>query len=693
MKKNMFFKVTVICIFFLPCLNRVNAQAARDFSVTAYNFYKNKQYDSALSNVNKSIRVNPNYGYAYQLRGNIYFSKKTYDLALQDYNKALILEPNNPTNCFNRGNVYNAKKIWDSAIQDFNHSISLKPNNPSAYHGRGIAHSNRKEYDAAIQDFNSAILLDSIFFLSYNARGLAYIFKGEYDLAVNDFKKAIVLDVNKERPYVIINIIEPMARLYRFTEAAGYFSDFRAKYTTGYIDSPYWLFFKKYMEVVTQNLTKNDYATALANLTEAEKLYSTKNKAEGDDDSQRRGFSSILALKGYVLEQMNNNEEAKHAYEQAILINPLEPDVASALQRLSQKKEALVLTDNTPPTINILEPALNNRSISVEDDKVAGAKQHIRGQAIDPSGIKSVMLNNVPLKIEENGYFDTVVNINDGINIFTIVATDKHANSVSGNIQIVTGKDKTRSGVADKPADSVLSYNPVYHAILIAESDYADKNIPSLQGPTSDMLKIYNLLVNNYVFAPENTDTLVNATRANILETIIKKANAMSENDNLFVFYAGHGQMITQPDQSEEGFLVPQDAVKGELSSYISSEDLLRTIKYSKAKHILFVADACFAGSLFRDIPTDAPAPVTEAYKDKSRKLLASGNRTAVPDRSEFIEYLRLALQENRQHYITAEQLIDSFKNQYTSTTHLQLQYYPIKNVDDLGGQFVFIRK
>jgi glycosylphosphatidylinositol transamidase (GPIT) subunit GPI8 len=207
------------------------------------------------------------------------------------------------------------------------------------------------------------------------------------------------------------------------------------------------------------------------------------------------------------------------------------------------------------------------------------------------------------------------------------------------------------------------------------------------------MRKIYRLLLNNYNFTPENTDTLLNATKTTILETIINKANAMGENDNLFIFYAGHGEMIKQPDNSEEGFLLPQDAMKGKLSSYISSDDLLRTIKYSKAQHILFVADACFAGSLFRDIEKEAPAPVADAYKDKSRKLLASGNRTAVPDQSEFIEFFRLALQENKEKYITAEQLIDTFKNQYRASTKLSLQYFPIKNVEDLGGQFVFKRK
>lgn len=304
-------------------------------------------------------------------------------------------------------------------------------------------------------------------------------------------------------------------------------------------------------------------------------------------------------------------------------------------------------------------------------------------------------MNNRLLKVEENGYFDTVVNVKEGVNVFTIVVTDNNANTVSENVQIVTGKPTAAAAAisASQPDLKVLTTNPVYHAILIAENDYADKNIPSLQAPVADMYKIYNLLLKNYTFTPENTDTLVNATRAGILESLIKKANSMNENDNLFIFYAGHGQMITQPDKTEEGFLIPQDAVKDKLSSYISSDDLLRTIKYSKAQHILFVADACFAGTLFRSLSADAPMPVADAYKDKSRKLLASGNRTAVPDKSEFIEYLRLALQENRERYITAEQLIDSFKNQYKNNTHLQLQYFPIKNVEDLGGQFVFKRK
>ena len=691
-----------------------------------YAYQSNKMIDLAIADYSTAISLNPQYKPAYVGRGNCYYGKKNIPLALQDYNQAILMDPN-AVNYYNRGNlnfyrqkyddalddfdraielnasyqhayyaramVFGALKDYDLAMDDYDHLLSLNAQYLNAYIGKANIYTKKKDHESAIKELTKAITIAPNYLAAYNNRGLSYAGTGAYDLAVNDFKKAILLDEKKEASYAILNIIEPLARLYRFSEAATYYNTYRSSYTGGYIDNVYWLFFKKYMEAITQNLANNDYAASLVNLKEAERLYNTKVKSETGENSQSRNFSSILALKGYVLEKLNNKEEAKQAYEQALLLNAIQPDITVALQRLLKKEEVVAADDHTPPVINILEPLINNRSIAVEDDKVAGTTQRIRGRAIDAGGIRSVMLNNRALKVEENGYFDTTVNVSDGVNVFTIVVTDKNANTVSENVQVVTGKEKTNAAPVTATNSGPLNYNPVYHAILIAESEYADKNILSLEGPVKDMRKIYNLLVNNYSFIPANTDSLVNVSRANILEAIIKKANAMNENDNLFIFYAGHGQMITQPDKSEEGFLVPQDAVKGMLSSYISSDDLLRTIKYSKAKHILFVADACFAGSLFRDMATDAPLAVADAYKDKSRKLLASGNRTVVPDQSEFIEYLRLALQENREKYITAEQLIDSFKNQYKNTTHLQLQYYPIKNVDDLGGQFVFKRK
>ncbi|MBK7432950.1 MAG: caspase family protein [Chitinophagaceae bacterium] len=243
-----------------------------------------------------------------------------------------------------------------------------------------------------------------------------------------------------------------------------------------------------------------------------------------------------------------------------------------------------------------------------------------------------------------------------------------------------------------------LDGNPVFHALLIAENEYSEPSYNALPGTLRDMRKMYNLLSGKYTFDPGNIDTLVNASKEKILSTLNTIAKSLTENDNLFIFYAGHGiikryEGVNGKKVREEGFLIPSNAAKGDEVTFINSYDITSILNRSNAKHILFTADACFAGSLFRDLPADASLKVREAYKNKSRRLLTSGNKQAVSDESDFVESLRLALQENTKKYVTAGELVDGFRDQYISKTHMQLQYNPIPNVDDQGGEFVFFKR
>ena len=268
----------------------------------------------------------------------------------------------------------------------------------------------------------------------------------------------------------------------------------------------------------------------------------------------------------------------------------------------------------------------------------------------------------------------------------------------ASGVNLVTKKTVAPSPVVNSNGSGLdipdLDVAPVYHAFLIAENKYNEASYHSLPGTVRDVRRIYELLTSRYTFDPENVEILVNATKDSILYKLNEKIKSLSDNDNLFIFYAGHGWIKKNAATGrEEGFLIPSDATKGDEVSFINSYDITSIINRCKAKHILFTADACFAGSLFRDIPSEAPTGVKEAYKEKSRRLLSSGNLQAVSDESDFVESLRLALQENRAKYITAGKLLDGFKDQYIEKTHMQLQYSPIPNVDDQGGEFVFIRR
>src|SRR5438270_615909 len=70
---------------------------------------------------------------------------------------------------------------------------------------------------------------------------------------------------------------------------------------------------------------------------------------------------------------------------------------------------------------------------------------------------------------------------------------------------------------------------------------------------------------------------------------------AASEDDRVFVFFAGHGCTRTGR-RGEVGYLVPVDGIPDDVSSLVRWDDLTRNADWVPAKHASFVMDACYGG-------------------------------------------------------------------------------------------------
>ncbi|MDQ2747725.1 MAG: tetratricopeptide repeat protein [Acidobacteriota bacterium] len=90
------------------------------------------EYDSAVSDFNEAIKLNPNDVSVYLNRGRAYSNKKNYDLAIEDYNKAIELNPKEAMAYFNRGESYEKKGNALQAIGDYQKVLELDGNNESA---------------------------------------------------------------------------------------------------------------------------------------------------------------------------------------------------------------------------------------------------------------------------------------------------------------------------------------------------------------------------------------------------------------------------------------------------------------------------------------------------------------------------------------------------------------------------------
>ncbi len=165
-------------------------------------YYHKKEYDQAIADYNKAIAINPNYTDAYIYRGNAYNEKKESDKAMADYNKAIAIDPNSTNAYIYRGLAYEQKKEYDQAIVDYNKAIAINPNYTDAYIYRGNAYNEKKESDKAMADYNKAIAIDPNSTNAYIYRGLAYEQKKEYDQAIVDYNKAIAIDPNSANAYI-----------------------------------------------------------------------------------------------------------------------------------------------------------------------------------------------------------------------------------------------------------------------------------------------------------------------------------------------------------------------------------------------------------------------------------------------------------------------------------------------------------
>jgi hypothetical protein len=113
------------------------------------------------------------------------------------------------------------------------------------------------------------------------------------------------------------------------------------------------------------------------------------------------------------------------------------------------------------------------------------------------------------------------------------------------------------------------------------------------------------------------------------------------------------------------------------------------------ARHVLLIADACFGGSIFRQSRgySGSTAAISILYGKRSRKAMTSGGFGETPDDSKFLQYLVKHLKENREKYISAEQLFYGFNVSVMDNSNTIPKYGTVLDADNDMGEFIFVRR
>lgn len=258
----------------------------------------------------------------------------------------------------------------------------------------------------------------------------------------------------------------------------------------------------------------------------------------------------------------------------------------------------------------------------------------------------------------------------------------------------LTGEDGQHTeSVKSKEIKIVNPDKSMYHALLIGVKDYNESKL-NLVYPLTDVNNLAKVIVENYTFSIENVKILENPTRADIFRTLIEYRSNLSENDNLLIFYAGHGWW---DEDMEQGYWLPANAELNIRVNWITNSEITEYVKAIKTKHTLLVSDACFSGSIFktRSMFVNTNRNIDLVYGKPSRKAITSGTLISVPDKSVFIEYLLKKLEDNQEKYLPAEKLYLNFRDAVTNNSINKQRplYGEIWNSGDEGGDFIFVKK
>lgn len=201
---------------------------------------------------------------------------------------------------------------------------------------------------------------------------------------------------------------------------------------------------------------------------------------------------------------------------------------------------------------------------------------------------------------------------------------------------LATGEVRLR----DKPAEPVIASPARRLALIIANDTYDDPAFQPLKTPFADATAVAAVLRSRFGFSTtveggnKPLDLFLhNATKAEVQQVLYELRRRLAAEDQLIIYYAGHGQA----DPELGAYWVPVEAQHDADYSWIDATDITRELKRMNASSILVISDSCYSGGLSRGGPGEQVSEARDRYlakasRMKARQLIASGGEEPVED-------------------------------------------------------------
>lgn len=228
--------------------------------------------------------------------------------------------------------------------------------------------------------------------------------------------------------------------------------------------------------------------------------------------------------------------------------------------------------------------------------------------------------------------------------------------------------------------------------------------LPRLETAVNDAKAVAQILREHYSF---KVTLLLNATRYDILSALNDLREQLTDQDNLLIYYAGHGDLDRK---NQRGHWLPVDAEPNSSANWISNTSITDILNTMSVRQLLLVVDSCYSGTLTRSalgrldpgISQEDRIKLMKAMaRQRSRMVMTSGGLEPVLDSAggehslfarRFIELLEgnVGLLSGRELFHLLQLRVASAAEQ--KGIRQVPEYAPIKFAGHESGGFIFVR-
>jgi tetratricopeptide (TPR) repeat protein len=160
------------------------------------------EYNEALNDLTKAVRLDNQAIDAYFNRGLTYYRLHKIEKAIEDFTTAISLNNQFIEAYVNRGNIYLELEEYSKAKTDYQRVLNINPDNSLALNNLGLVYMNLGEYKQATNYFKSAIERQPNYPDAYFNQGILYREIHEKEKAIANFRQAMNLAKKQDNPEI-----------------------------------------------------------------------------------------------------------------------------------------------------------------------------------------------------------------------------------------------------------------------------------------------------------------------------------------------------------------------------------------------------------------------------------------------------------------------------------------------------------